>query len=55
MGELLALLNAVIWALTGVVTKGVGKNVKPIHIVTTQIWIGLLFLLAIGLVTGQIN
>jgi len=55
MGELLALLNAIIWALTGVVTKGVGKNVKPIHIVTTQIWIGLLFLLAIGLVTGQIN
>ncbi|SVC53528.1 uncharacterized protein METZ01_LOCUS306382, partial [marine metagenome] len=34
---------------------GVGKNVKPIHIVTTQIWIGVLVLLAIGLVTGQIN
>ena len=55
MGESLALLNAVIWALTGVVTKGVGRNVKPIHIVTTQVWVGFLFLIAIGLVTGHLH
>ena len=55
MGESLALLNAIIWALTGVVTKGVGRNVKPIHIVTTQVWVGFLVLIAIGLVTGHLQ
>ena len=55
MGESLALLNAVIWALTGVVTKGVGRDVKPIHIVTTQVWVGFLFLIGIGLVTGHLD
>ena len=55
MGESLALLNAVIWALTGVVTKGVGRDVKPIHIVTTQVWVGFLFLIGIGLVTGYLD
>ena len=55
MGESLALLNAVIWALTGVVTKGVGRDVKPIHIVTTQVWVGVLFLIGIGLVTGYLD
>ena len=55
MGESLALLNAVIWELTGVVTKGVGRDVKPIHIVTTQVWVGILFLIGIGLVTGNLD
>ncbi|NQW19563.1 MAG: DMT family transporter [Chloroflexi bacterium] len=55
MGELAALANAVVWALTGVITKGVGKNVKPTHIVTVQVWIGLLFLLTVGLVIGQLG
>jgi len=55
VGESLALLNAVIWALTGVVTKGVGRDVKPIHIVTTQVWVGFLFLIGIGLVTGYLD
>ena len=55
MGESLALLNAVIWALTGVVTKGVGRDVRPIHIVTTQVWVGFLFLIGIGLVTGYLD
>ena len=55
MGESLALLNAVIWALTGVVTKGVHKDVKPIHIVTTQVWVGLPLLIGIGLVTGHLD
>ena len=55
MGELAALANAVVWALTGVITKGVGKNVKPTHIVAAQVWIGLIFLLIVGLVVGQLN
>jgi len=55
VGESLALLNAVIWALTGVVTKGVGRDVRPIHIVTTQVWVGFLFLIGIGLVTGYLD
>jgi drug/metabolite transporter (DMT)-like permease len=55
LGELAALANAVIWALTGVVTKGIGKNVKPTHIVAAQVWIGLIFLLIIGLIIGQLN
>ncbi len=55
MGELAALANAVVWALTGVVTKGVGKNVKPTHIVAAQVWIGLIFLLIVGLVIGDLD
>ena len=55
MGESLALLTAVIWALTGVVTKGVCRDVRPIHIVTTQVWVGFLFLIGIGLVTGYLD
>ena len=55
MGELAALANAVVWALTGVITKGVGKNVKPTHIVAAQVWFGLIFLLIIGLIIGELN
>jgi drug/metabolite transporter (DMT)-like permease len=55
VGELAALANAVVWALTGVVTKGVGKNVKPVHIVTAQAWIGLTVLVIIGLIVGQMD
>ena len=55
MGELAALANAVVWALTGVVTKGVGKNVKPVHIVTAQAWIGLTVLVVIGVIVGQMD
>ena len=53
MGELAAVANAIVWALTGVLTKGVGKNVKPAHIVAAQVWIGLAFLLTVGFVLGQ--
>jgi drug/metabolite transporter (DMT)-like permease len=53
MGELAALANAVVWALTGVVTKGLSKNVRPTHIVAAQVWIGLAFLLIVGFVIGQ--
>jgi uncharacterized membrane protein len=55
LGELAALVNAVVWALTGVIVKGVGKNVRSSHIVTTQVWIGLAFLLLVSLVIGQID
>lgn len=55
MGELAAIANAVVWALTGVVTKGIGKNVRPTHIVAAQVWIGLAFLLAVGFAIGQID
>jgi len=55
VGELAAIANAIVWALTGVLTKGVAKNVKPTHIVTAQVWIGLLFLLGVGLAIGQID
>ena len=55
MGELAALANAVIWALTGIVLKGVGKNVRSSHIVTSQALIGLAFLLVVSLVIGQID
>lgn len=55
MGEIAALVNAVVWALTGVVTKGVGKNVRPTHIVTAQVWIGLTFLLIVAILLGQID
>lgn len=55
MGELAALANAVVWALTGVITKGVGKNVRPTHIVAAQTWIGLVLLLIIGLAVSQID
>ena len=55
MGELAALANAVVWALTGVVTKGVGKNVRPTHIVAAQAWIGLALLGVLGLLVGQID
>ena len=55
MGELAALANAVVWALTGVIVKGVGKNVRSSHIVTTQVWLGLAFLLLVSLVIGQID
>ncbi len=55
MGEIAALANAIIWAMTGVVTKGVGPNVRPTHIVSAQVWIGLLFLLTVGLIIGEID
>ena len=55
MGEVAALANAIIWALTGVVVKGVGKNVRPTHIVAAQVWIGLSFLVVVGFLFGQIN
>lgn len=55
MGELAALANALVWALTGVVTKGVGKNVRPTHIVAAQVWISLALLLIVGLLIGQIG
>lgn len=55
MGELAALINAVAWALTGVVLKGVGKNVRSSHIVATQALIGLAFLVVVSLVIGQID
>lgn len=55
MGELAAVANAIVWALTGVVTKGVGKNVRPTHIVAAQVWIGLAFLLTVGFVVGEID
>lgn len=55
LGELAALANAVVWALTGVITKGVGKNVRPTHIVAMQAWIGLALLLSLGLLVGQID
>ncbi|MDA1280426.1 MAG: EamA family transporter [Chloroflexi bacterium] len=55
MGELAAILNAMVWALTGVITKGVGKNVRPTHIVAAQVWIGLTFLLIVGLIIGQLD
>jgi len=55
MGELSAVINAILWALTGVVTKGVTKNVRPHHIVTAQVWFGVVFLIAVLLVIGQIN
>ena len=55
MGELAAVANAIVWALTGVVTKGVGKKVRPTHIVAAQVWIGLAFLLAVGFIVGEID
>lgn len=55
MGELAAVANAIVWALTGVVTKGVSKNVRPTHIVAAQVWIGLAFLLVVGFVIGQVD
>lgn len=55
MGELAALANAVVWALTGVVTKGVGKNVRPTHIVAAQTWIGLTLLIVVGFAFSQID
>ena len=55
MGELAAVANAIVWALTGVVTKGVSKNVRPTHIVTAQVWIGFVFLILVGFAIGQID
>jgi drug/metabolite transporter (DMT)-like permease len=55
LGELAAVANAVVWALTGVVTKGIGKKVRPTHIVAAQVWIGLALLLAVGFAIGQID
>jgi bacterial/archaeal transporter family protein len=53
MGELAALTSAIVWALTGVVTKGISKNVRPTHIVAAQVWIALTFMLVVGVVIGQ--
>lgn len=55
MGELAAVANAIVWALTGVLTKGVSKNVRPTHIVSAQVWIGLILLLTVGFVVGEID
>ena len=55
MGEAAALANAVVWALTGVVTKSLGREVKPVHIVAAQVWIGVALLITAGLVFSQID
>ena len=55
MGEIAALANAVVWALTGVVTKGLGKKVSPIQIVAFQSWIALALFGLIGLLFSQVD
>ncbi len=44
-----------IWALTGVVTKGLDKKVSPIQIVAFQSWIALALLGLIGLLFSQVD
>ena len=55
MGEIAAIANAVVWALTGVVTKGLGKKVSPIQIVAFQSWIALGLFGLIGLLFSQVD
>ncbi|NQW17445.1 MAG: DMT family transporter [Chloroflexi bacterium] len=55
IGEFAALSNAAIWALTGVITKAIGRDVRPVHIVTAHAWTGVTIFLIAGLATGQID
>lgn len=55
IGEFAALSNAAIWALTGVITKSIGRDVRPVHIVTAHAWIGVSIFLIVGFAAGQID
>jgi drug/metabolite transporter (DMT)-like permease len=55
VGELVALSNAAAWALTGVVAKGLKREVRPVHLVSAQAWATVLLFLAIALVIGQMD
>lgn len=55
IGEIAALSNAAVWAGTGVVAKGLGREVRPLHIVTMQMWSAFLILFAAAAVFGQLG
>jgi drug/metabolite transporter (DMT)-like permease len=55
IGEIAALSNAAVWALTGVVTKSIDRDVRPVHIVTAHAWLGITIFLIAGLATGKID
>ena len=55
IGEIAALSNAAVWATTGVVSKGLRREVRPLHIVTLQIWSAFLILTVAAAVFGQLG
>src|SRR5690606_5248547 len=55
LGELAALSNGAVWATTGVVSKRLGREVRPLHIVTAQMWSSLLLLSLAALLIGQFD
>ena len=55
MGEFAALSNAAVWAMTGVVSKGLGREVRPVHIVTAQSFATVLLFVLVAAVIGQID
>lgn len=55
MGEFAALSNAAMWALTGVVSKGLGREVRPVHIVTAQSFAAVILFVLVALVIGQLD
>ena len=55
MGEFAALSNAAVWALTGVVAKGMGREVRPVHVVSAQALVTVLLFLAAALALGQLD
>lgn len=52
VGELAAIINAASWAAVGAITKSMPSRVRPIHVVSSHVWITMvvtsLLLLAIG-------
>jgi drug/metabolite transporter (DMT)-like permease len=53
VGEFAALSNAAIWALTGVVSKGLRREVRPVHIVTAQSFATVFLFVLIAAAIGQ--
>ncbi len=53
LGELAALADAVCWAGTGVATKRLGRNVRPVHVTALLAGVSTVALVLISIATGQ--
>ncbi len=55
IGEASALVNAVLWALTGIFIKRAGPGVKTLQIMLAQNWIGAIAVILMAVAAGSID
>ena len=55
LGESVALLNAVLWALTGIFIKRAGPGVKTVQVMLAQSWFAAVAVIFMAVVTGKVD